>query len=113
MEKGPSTYAEYWTSPYNQSKHFEKHGWQMGFTDNFSGYCEAAKKLALSDDNEKILSYKRDDGCICRFNKENGFFVVINKSGKIVTFYKIKEEYFIKDYKKWTFYWNSTNKGDF
>ena len=42
MEKGPSTYAEYWTSPYNEVKHFNDHGWQMGFENDFIGYSEAA-----------------------------------------------------------------------
>ena len=45
MEKGPSTYAEYWTSPYNAVKHFNDHGWQMGFKDDFIGYSEAAKNF--------------------------------------------------------------------
>ena len=71
MEKGPSTYAEYWTSPYNEIKHFNDHGWQMGFKNDFIGYSEAAKNLALSKENGKILSYKREDGCTCKFNKEN------------------------------------------
>ena len=43
------TYAEYWTSPYNEVKHFNDHGWQMGFKDDFIGYSEAAKNLALSE----------------------------------------------------------------
>lgn len=111
MEKGPSTYAEYWTSEYNEVKHFERHGWQMGFENDFLGYSQAARDLALSDD-EEILSYERDDGCVCKFNRENRHFVVINKNGKIVTFYKIKENNFMKDYKKWEFYWKNIDKGD-
>ena len=55
MEKGPSTYAEYWTSPYNEVEHFGRHGWQIGFEDNLQGYSQAAKDLALSEDNETIL----------------------------------------------------------
>ena len=84
----------------------------MGFKDDFIGYSQAAKDLALSEENEKILSYKRDDGCTCKFNKENRHFVVINKDGKIVTFYKIKEKNFMKDYEKWEFYWENIDKGD-
>ena len=112
MEKGPSTYAEYWTSPFNEVEHFVRHGWQMWFDNDFIGYSEAAKNLALSEDNEKILSYKRDDGCTCKFNRDNRHFVVINKEGKIVTFYKIKERNFLKDYEKWKFYWENIVKGD-
>lgn len=112
MEKGPSSYAEYWTSPYNEVEHFGRHGWQMGFENDFIGYSQAAKDLAMSEDSETILSYKRSDGCICKFNKENRHFVVINKDGKIVTFYKIKEKNFMKDYGKWKFYWENINEGD-
>lgn len=107
MEKGPSTYAEYWTSPYNEVEHFTRHGWQMGFENNFTGYSEAAKDLALSQENESIMSYTRNDGCQCKFNKLTRFFVVVNKEGKIVTFYKIKEKYFMKDYEKWKAYWKN------
>ena len=31
MEKGPSTYAEYWTSEYAEVEHYKRHGKQMGF----------------------------------------------------------------------------------
>ena len=112
MEKGPSTYAEYWTSSYNEVEHFGRHGWQMGFEDNFEGYSQAAKDLALQENNETILSYKRNDGCTCKFNRENRHFVVINKDGKIVTFYKNKEKSFMKDYEKWKLYWEKIDKGD-
>ena len=110
MEKGPSTFAEYWTSPYNELEHFLKHGWQMGYEDDFIGYSQAAKNLALSDVNEIVLSYTRDDGCICKFDRTSKHFVVINKEGKIVTFYKIRERNFMKDYEKWKLYAEDTNK---
>lgn len=76
----------------------------MGFDGDFPGYSQTAKDLALSEDSAKVLSYKRDDGCTCKFNKENRYFVVINKDGKIVTFYKTKEKDFMKDYEKWISY---------
>jgi len=84
----------------------------MGFEDDFIGYCEAAKNLASSEDSETIFSYKRDDGCTCKFNIENKHFVVINKEGKIVTFYKIKERNFMRDFEKWKIYWENLDKGD-
>lgn len=31
MEKGPSTYAEYWTSPYREVEHFYSHAREMGY----------------------------------------------------------------------------------
>lgn len=111
MEKGPSTFAEYWTSRYNVIDHFERHGWQMGFDDDFLGYCEAAKNLALSEDSETVLSYKRADGCICKFNRGNRYFVVINREGKIITFYKIKEKDFMKEFEKWMNYWENIDRG--
>ena len=111
MEKGPSTYAEYWTSPYNEVEHFARHGWQMDIND-IQEYSRLSKDLALSQENEKILSYKRDDGCVCKFNKETRHFVVINKDGRIVTFFKIKEKNFMKDYEKWKKYWENQIIGD-
>ena len=99
MEKGPSTYAEYWTSPYNEVKHFNEHGWQMGFEDNFIGYSEAAKNLALSN-TEEVFEFVRKDGCICKFDTIRRHFIVINRSGKIVSFYKANIKYFLSEFNK-------------
>ena len=99
MEKGPSTYAEYWTSPYNEVKHFNDHGWQMGFENNLVGYSEAAKNLALSEDGN-VLAFVRKDGCICKFNTTLRHFVVVNRDGKIVSFYKADLKYFLKEFTK-------------
>lgn len=84
----------------------------MEFKKDFLSYSRAAKDLALSKDNTEVLNHKRDDGCICKFNKTNRHFVVVNKDGKIVTFYKIKEKSFMKDYQKWKLYWKNVIKGD-
>lgn len=109
MEKGPSTYAEYWTSEYNEIKHFYEHGWQMGFAYDIQGFSNAAKTLALSED-EYTCSFKRKDECTCKFNKATRHFIVINKGGKIVTFYKADLEYFISEFNKKGLY---KIKGDF
>ena len=41
MEKGPSTFAQYWTSEISEVKHFKDHGKQMGF-DKIVEYSRAA-----------------------------------------------------------------------
>lgn len=46
MEKGPSTFAEYWTSEYSEIYHFNKHGEKMGYKDDIQGYTNAAKNFA-------------------------------------------------------------------
>ena len=49
MEKGPSTYAEYWTSEYAEVNHFYAHGYDMGYT-YITDYSQAAINFANSDD---------------------------------------------------------------
>ena len=99
MEKGPSTYAEYWTSPYNEVKHFNDHGWQMGFENDFIGYSEAAKNLALSEADD-VLAFVRKDGYVCKFNTTLRHFIVVNRGGKIVSFYKADIKYFLSEFNK-------------
>ena len=52
MEKGPSTYAEYWTSTYAEVKHYIRHGRQMGF-EKIEEYSKAAKEFA----SKKVIVY--------------------------------------------------------
>ena len=97
MEKGPSTFAQYWTSEYNEMKHFLEHGWQMGFEYDVEGFSNAAKTLATSDD-ENTCSFKRKDECTCKFNKSTRHFIVLNREGKIITFYKADFDSFKKEW---------------
>ena len=52
MEKGPSTYAEYWTSPYAEVNHFYYHAYDMGYT-YITEYSQAAINFANSKDDNK------------------------------------------------------------
>lgn len=97
MEKGPSTYAEYWTSEYNEVEYY-KHAKEFGFS-KIIDYSEAAMKFAKSnDENIKILG--RSDDSICKFNSETKEFISILKEGKIITYYKSSMRYFIHEWNK-------------
>ena len=54
MEKGPSEYAENWTSPYQEVNHFYFHGYDMGFV-LISDYSKAAKEFAERNDDEILI----------------------------------------------------------
>ena len=71
----------------------------MGFKDDFVGYSEAAKNLALSEDDD-VLAFVRKDGCTCKFNTRLRHFMVVNRSGKIVSFYKARLTYFQSEFNK-------------
>ena len=85
MEKGPSTYAEYWTSPENEVKHF-KHAKEFGF-DKLTQYSQSAKKFA--ENNERgIKSFRAMNGSIYKYSSKTNEFMIISKDGKIVTYFK-------------------------
>lgn len=100
MEKGPSIYAEYWTSPANEIKHFIEHGKQMNF-EKIQDFSRSAKELALSSESETILILPIDETRIWKFSTETRYLVSINRSGKIITFFKSKTEYFMNKYNRW------------
>lgn len=97
MEKGPSTYAEYWTSPYNEVKHY-KHAKEFGFN-KITDYSEAATKFAKSD-NENTKTFRRSDNSICKFNSETKEFIAISKASKVITYFKSSMRYFINEWNK-------------
>ena len=97
MEKGPSTFAEYWTSEYSEVIHF-KHAKEFGF-DKIIEYSNAALKFAKSEDgNLKI--FKRIDDSICKYNEQTKEFIAVSKEGKIITYFKSSIRYFITEYNK-------------
>ena len=98
MEKGPSTYAEYWTSPYNEVEHY-KHAKEFGF-DKITDYSEAAIKFGKSED-EHLKIFRRSDDSICKYNNETKEFIAISKEGKIITYYKSSMRYFIHEWNKY------------
>lgn len=87
MEKGPSTYAEYWTSPYAEVDHFDRHGLELGY-DLISEYTIGAKKL-INNSSNYIRKFKAPNGSIYIFNKKTYEFAIVSKFGKIVTYYHL------------------------
>ena len=65
MEKGPSTYAEYWTSPYAEVDHFDRHGFLLGY-DSITEYTKGAIKLSKNTSNN-IRKFKAPNGSIYIF----------------------------------------------
>jgi len=98
MEKGPSTYAEYWTSEYAEVKHF-KHAKEFGL-DKITDYSKAATKFGKSED-ENLKIFRRSDNSICKYNSTTKEFIAISKEGKIITYYKSSIRYFIHEWNKY------------
>ena len=97
MEKGPSTFAEYWTSPYNEVVRY-KHAKEFGF-DKITDYSEAAMKFGKSEDKE-LKIFKRSDDSICKYNNSTKEFIAISKEGRIITYYKSSMRYFIHEWEE-------------
>lgn len=106
MEKGPSTFAEYWTSEYSEVNHFYKHGEEMGYENDINGYSQAAKNFANSNKNG-IKSFKANNGSIYKYDPKTNEFGVISKEGKIVTYFNPSGgiDYFNNQYDMWGDYW--------
>ena len=86
MEKGPSTFAEYWTSEYLEIRHFNDHGHEFGYN-NINEYSKSAKNFA--NNNEKgIKSFRAKNGSIYKYNPKTNEFMIITKDGKIITYFK-------------------------
>jgi len=86
MSKGPSTWAIYWTSDYNEIEHFIRHGEELGY-DDIDEYSSAAVRFAQSKE-KGILSFKLKDGTIVKYNPRTNEFIIISGNGKIVTYFK-------------------------
>ncbi len=57
MKKGPSTYAEYWTSDINEGIHFGRHGKQMGYEDIFKGKVDIQGKHRNLQMKQEMIFY--------------------------------------------------------
>ncbi len=97
MEKGPSEYAEYWTSEFSEVLHY-KHANEFGFK-KITEYSKAAKAFANSKDSSN-LAFKRNDGSICKYNPNTKEFIATSKSGRIITYFRTSFKYFIKEFLK-------------
>lgn len=106
MEKGPSTYAEYWTNEYAEVNHFYAHGYDMGYT-YITDYSQAAINFANSEDEENI-SFTAENGSTYKYNEDTNEFLIVSKDGKIVTYFEPDRdiEYFYEQFDKYGDYWN-------
>ena len=107
MEKGPSTWGEYWTSEFAEEQHFDDHGNDMGF-ETVEEYSQAAKNFAKSKEKE-IKEFKAKNGSTYRYNPNTNKFLIISKGGKIVTYFEPTngQKYFDGEFIKWGDYWIS------
>lgn len=106
MEKGPSTYAEYWTSEYAEVNHFYAHGYDMGYT-YITDYSQAAINFANAED-EGNISFTAENGSTYKYNEDTNEFLIVSKDGKIVTYFEPDRgiEYFYEQFDKYGDYWN-------
>ena len=106
MEKGPSTYAEYWTSEYAEVNHFYAHGYDMGYT-YITDYSQAAINFANSED-EGNISFTAENASTYKYNEDTNEFLIVSKDGKIVTYFEPDRgiEYFYEQFDKYGDYWN-------
>lgn len=89
MEKGPSEFAEYWTSEFSAIDHYDRHGELLGY-ENFSEYLKGAKDFIENTNLNNILRFKAPNGSVYKFNKRTNEFAIVSKSGKIVTYYYLE-----------------------
>ena len=109
MEKGPSTYAEYWTSPYNEVNHFYFHANEFGYT-LITEYSKAAIEFAKKESDNIItfVANEKKHGSTYKYDKDTNEFMIISRSGKIVTYFLPEDEikYFYDQFDKWGDHWN-------
>ncbi len=86
MEKGPSTYAEYWTSEYAEVDHFDRHGFLLGY-DTITEYSLGARNFINSSNLRK---FRTPNGSVYMFNKKTYEFAIVSRFGKIVTYYYLE-----------------------
>ena len=105
MEKGPSEYAENWTSPYQEVNHFYFHGYDMGFV-LISDYSKAAKEFAERNDDE-ILIFIAKNGSIYKYDPDTNEFLILSHTGKIVTYFSPERgiNYFYDQFEKYGSEW--------
>ena len=87
MEKGPSTFAEYWTNEYSEIYHFNEHGEEMGYENDIEGYSKAAKNFA-NNNKQGIKSFRARNGSTYKYDPKTNEFGIISKDGKIVTYFE-------------------------
>ena len=105
MEKGPSVYAEYWTSEYNEVYHFYAHGDEFGYVWIIDYSKSAVDFLNRNDDD--IESFTAKDGRVFKYDSETNE-LLISRDGKIINYFPPEdgEEYFYSQFDKYGDYWN-------
>lgn len=105
MEKGPSEYAKYWTSDYNELYHFYAHADEFGYV-LIRDYSKAAVDF-LNRDDEDIESFTAKDGRVYKYDP-NTNELLISRDGKIVNYFPPinGEDYFYGQFDKVGDFWN-------
>ena len=92
----PTQHTGYaWAKGFNRSTlndHFQRHGEQMGCPTKES-YNANAVKFANNVDRKNNISFVAQNGTTYKFNKANGIFAIITKSGIVITYFKPKDGY--------------------
>lgn len=110
MEKGPSTYAEYWTYEGSDVLHTIEHAKEFNLKDNdLEKYRQAARNFIRHKEKGNMLFVKKN-GSVYKYNPNTKEFAVISKNGKIITYFKTSLRYFLKEFTKGGAYW--LYKGD-
>ena len=108
MEKGPSKYAKYWTSPYGELNHFYYHAYDMGIT-RIIDYSKKAIDF-FNYQSDSIIEFKANSKkyySTYKYDVESNEFMIISRYGKIVTYYEPEEgiDYFYSQFDKYGDYW--------
>ena len=99
MEKGPSTFAEYWAYEGSDAVHVGEHANEFGLDKTqLYTYRQAAKKFVITKIQGNML-FKKANGSIYKYNPSTKEFAIITKDGKIVTYYKTSLRYFINEFR--------------
>lgn len=106
MEKGPSIYAEYWTSERNEVYHFYEHGYDMGYG-WITDYSEAAVEFVQSD-SETMMSFSSEDGTTYLYDPDTNEFAMLSNDGKIITYFSPDRglDYFNDLFAEYGDHWN-------
>lgn len=108
MEKAPSEYAKYWTSPYAEVNHFYFHAYDIGIT-RIVEYSSKAIDF-LNRNGESVISFRTTSEkfySTYKYDTETNEFMIISRNGKIVTYYKPEDgiDYFYSKFDEYGNFW--------
>lgn len=108
MEKGPSEFAKYWTSIYEEVNHYYFHANDMGIF-KIVEYSKKAVEF-LNAESDSIISFKANEKkfhSTYKYNVATNEFMIISRFGKIVTYYEPDDgiDYFYSLFKLYGDYW--------